>query len=287
MRKAKIKLIILCILSIIAYSSLHAQLVKLFETDTVFHAPESVVWDSIRGYLYVSNYTAPLREGNFYGRHTISKVSLDGNIIQADWITGISCPTGICISQDKLYIVERFGVVEYDLQKDMISNKYYIKTTDFLNDITIDDDNNLYVTVSGSNIVYKIAEGKVERWLEDDRIANPNGIQYDNGNLIIGVNSDGYLKVIDINNKEISKLALLGEGIIDGIKKCDKGYLVTHFQGNLYYINASGEVTELLDTRDDKLFQADFEYIPSINMVIIPALWNNKLLFYNYAGTNR
>jgi len=74
----------------------------------------------------------------------------------------------------------------------------------------------------------------------------------------------------------------LGEGIIDGIKKCGDGYLVTHFKGNLYYIGPNGTITELLNTRNEKLYQADFEYINNRNLLIIPGLWNNKLLFYKY-----
>ena len=95
----------------------------------------------------------PVREGNWYGLHTVSKVSLKGEILDTNYITGLSCPTGICIDDNKLFIVERFGVVEYDLITHCISNKYYIKTLDFLNDITADADHNLYVTVSGTGKV--------------------------------------------------------------------------------------------------------------------------------------
>jgi sugar lactone lactonase YvrE len=269
------------IFTILAHELLNAQLIKLAETDTIFKAPESVAWDSMRGCLYVSNYTAPLKEGSFYGRHSVSKVDLEGKMIEYNWITGLSCPTGICIAGNKLFIVERFGVVEYDLMNDRISNKYYIKTTDFLNDITVDNNGNLYVTVSGTAKVYKINDGKVELWLEDERIKDPNGILYDRGRLLIGVNSVGYLKTIDLYTREITDLAQMGEGIIDGIKKCGDGYLVSHFNGNLYYISPSGEVKELLNTRSEGIFQADFEYIPSKHLLIIPALWNNKLLFYS------
>ena len=271
-----------CLAGVIAYNTLNAQLVKLFETDAVFRAPESVAWDSVRQCLYVSNYTAPLTEGTYYGNHTVSKINLEGEIIDAGWITGLSCPTGICISNDKLFIVERFGVVEYDLKTDRISNKYYIKTTEFLNDITVDDKGNLYVTVSGTSRVYRIAEGKVELWLEDELITDPNGILFDMGQLLIGVNYDGYLRKIDCRTREIQNLAFLGEGIIDGIKKCGEGYLISHFKGNLYYVGSTGEVKELLNTRAEGIFQADFEYIPSKQLLVIPALWNNKLLFYNY-----
>ena len=264
--------------------SLKAQIVKISETEAVFKAPESVAWDSIRNCLYVSNFTAPLKEGSYYGSHTVSKVSMRGEILDADFVTGLSCPTGICIWKDKLYIVERFGVVEFDLGQNRISNKYYIKTTEFMNDIAIDNDGNIYVTTSGSDILFKISQGKVEHWIEGEIISDANGILFDRGKLIIGIISDGYVKEIDPETKEIRNLAFLGEGIIDGIKRCADGYLVSHFKGSLYHIIFSGEVKELLDTHSEGTFLADFEYIPSKNLLVIPTLWNNKLLFYEYKG---
>ena len=280
----KVILVLYGLLLFLSDVSLKAQVVKLSETEAAFKAPESVVWDSIRNCLYVSNYTTPLKEGSYYGGHTVSKVSMKGVILEAGFVTGLSCPTGICIWNDKLYIVERFGVVEFDLTQNRVSNKYYIKTTEFMNDIAIDNDGNIYVTTSGSDILFKISQGKVEHWIEGESISDANGILFDGEKLIIGVISDGYVKEIDPATKEVHNLAFLGEGIIDGIKRCADGYLVSHFKGTLYHISFAGEVTELLNTRSEGTFLADFEYIPSKNLLVIPALWNNKILFYEYTG---
>jgi sugar lactone lactonase YvrE len=181
-----------------------------------------------------------------------------------------------------LYIVERFGVVIYDLKQDKISNRYLIQNTSFLNDITVDLDTNIYITDSGSKTIYKIKNGNVEKWLETEEISYLNGILYDDGKLIIGVNGDTSLKSVDIKTKEIQKIAMLGEGAIDGIKKCGDDYLVSHFQGNIYLVKKNGEVKELLNTREQKIDCADFEYIEDENMIIVPALWNNKLIGYQY-----
>lgn len=263
--------------------SLSAQPVLKIKTDTIYRAPESVAFDSIRNVIYVSNYTAPVREGSYYGKHTVSKADLEGNLIEADWITGLTSPTGICIHKDKLYIVERFGVVEYDLAADTICNKYYIKTTDFLNDLALDDEDNIYVTLSGTKIIYRISHGIVEKWLEDDLIANPNGILYDRGRLVVGSTDHSSLNFIDPVTREISPVAAFGEGVVDGIKACNDGYLVTVFGGQLFHVSESGELDELINTKNKKLFLADFEYIPSKELIIVPALWNNRLLIYTYS----
>ncbi len=272
------KRIMICIFVLTGLAN--AEPVKLWETDEIFKAPESVVYDGKRGFLYVSNYTGGLKNGLPYGEQSISKVNLKGEIIKFDWIGNLTIPTGICIFDDKLYIVERFGVVEYDLKADKISDKFYIKTSKFLNDITVDSDGGIYVSESDSNLIYRIKNKSVEKWLDSEEISRPNGILFDDGKLLVAVNSDNYLKAVNISNKQITKIAHLGPGILDGIKKCGDGYLVSHYLGNLYLVKPSGQVTELLNTRDAEINIADFEYIADKDMVVIPALKQNKLLSY-------
>jgi sugar lactone lactonase YvrE len=217
--------------------------------------------------------------------HSVSKANLQGEILKFDWINNLTSPTGICIFNDKLYIVDRFGVVEYDLKTDKISNKYFIKTVNFLNDITVDSDGNIYVSESDTNVIYRIKNREVEKWLDSVAVSRPNGVLFDDGKIIVGVNSDNCLKAVNISNKEITQIAHLGPGIIDGIKKCGDGYLVSHFLGNLYLVKPTGEVKELLNTRDAKINIADFEYIADKGLIIIPAMQNNKLLGYQFKQT--
>ncbi len=275
-----LKLLLICFFVLIGLAKANAEPVKLWETGEIFKAPESVVYDGERGFIYVSNYTGGLKNGLPYGQQSISKVNLKGEIIKFDWIGNLTTPTGICLFRNKLYIVERFGVVEYDLKEDKVSNKFYIKTSKFLNDITVDSDGGIYVSESDTNTIYKIKDNNVEKWLDSEEISQPNGILYDDGKLLVAANSDNYLKAVNISNKQVAKIAHLGPGILDGIKKCGDGYLVSHFMGNLHLVTPSGQVTELINTRDAEINIADFEYIQDKDMVVIPAMKNNKLLCY-------
>lgn len=245
-------------------------------------APESVAYDSVRDLLYVSNYSGGIKDGEMYNSNFISKVKLDGTPVELEWIGNITTPTGICIYADKLYIVERFGVVEYDLEKDKVSNRYRIYSCCFLNDITVDDDTNIYVSVSDTNLIYRIKNGKVEKWMESEKISRPNGILHHNGKMLVACNDDNSFKAIDMETLKISKIANLGPGTLDGIKPCGKDYLVSHFPGNLYRVSLDGKVEELINTREDKINLADFEYIQGKGLIVVPALWNNKLVGYSY-----
>lgn len=254
----------------VSVNILYGQTAKLWETDTVFSYPESVVFDKSRDVYYVSNY----------GKGFVSQVSKQGEVIDLNWIDGLSAPTGICIASNNLYVVERFCVAVYNLKTKKLSNKYKIEPSSFINDISIANDKSIYVSDSQSNVIYRIKDGRVEKWLESDLIKSTNGILVDNDKIIAGVNTDGYLKSIDIKTQEIKNIAFIGEGEIDGIKKNGDNYLVSIYEGKLLCVSKNGEVKNLLDTRDKGIQCADFEYTPNDSVVIIPALINNKLYGY-------
>jgi sugar lactone lactonase YvrE len=282
-----VKRILICLFVLAGFVKVNAQAVKLWETGEIYKGPESTVYDSHRDCLYISNYTGGVKTGSSYGDNSISKADLQGNILEYDFVKNLTMPTGICIFDDKLYIVERFGVVIYDLSANKIADKIYIKTSYFLNDITVDTEGGIYVSESDTNVIYRIKNKNVEKWMDSREISRPNGVLYDNGKLIVGVNSDNYLKAVNIADKKVTNIALLGPGIIDGIKKCGDGYLVSHYLGNLYLVKPSGEVTELINTRDEKTNIADFEYIADKQLIVIPALANNKLLGYKFDPTEK
>lgn len=278
-KRLNLSLVFLLILSSLR---IEAQMNKLWETGEDFKAPESVVYDQKRGILYVSNYTRKMRDGLLYGDCSVSKVNKYGEIIKYDWIPNLTSPTGLYLFKDMLYIVERFGIVEYDLNLDKVNNKFFITQTSLLNDVTVDMDSNIYVTDSKDKTIYRIKNGEVIKWIDTVEIFYPNGIEYDEGKLIIGVNGDNFLKSIDIKTKEIHNIAFLGEGLIDGIKKSDEGYLVSLYYGYLLLVDHDGTVTQLMNTKEQNIPCADFEYIKNEKMVIIPTLWNNKLYGYKY-----
>ncbi len=271
---------IICVLLFSLYTD--AQLTKIREIDSVFKAPESVAYDATRNCLYISNYNRYPRNGMIYNEDYITKTDVNGNIMEPFFVNGLTCPTGICVLKDRLYIVERFGLVVYDLHLDKIENRYRIHEAGFLNDVAVDPEGTAYISVSDSSIIYRIKDGKLEKWLNREEINKTNGVLIDGANLLTGVNADHSLKAVNTNDKTITKIASLPPGIIDGIKKCGDDYLVSIYEGNLYRVSSNGEVIELLNTRSEQISCADFEYIDEMNLLIVPALKNHKLFFYKY-----
>ena len=98
-------LIILAMLSLnftdkIAYSDGHMEIV--WETEKVFELPESVIYDSKNDVLYISNITDhPFKKD---GTGYISKVGLDGTIIEKKWIDKLNAPKVLAVIKNTLAI---------------------------------------------------------------------------------------------------------------------------------------------------------------------------------------
>ena len=69
---------------------------------TGLDGPESAVLDAAAGVLYVSNVNgeANAADGNGY----IAKLSLQGEVQEKEWVTGLNAPKGLALHDGKLYV---------------------------------------------------------------------------------------------------------------------------------------------------------------------------------------
>ena len=97
-------------------------MLKLFgRQKKFFELPESVIYDS-NDVLYVSNITD--HPFNKDGTGYISKIGLDGAVIEKKWVDNLNAPKGLTISNDKLYIADVDELVEVDIATAKVTNKY-------------------------------------------------------------------------------------------------------------------------------------------------------------------
>ena len=269
-------------------SKTEGRLTKLWETDQELLTPESVIYDGKREVLYVSNFDNrynPNASGPDEYTGFISKVSLAGEILELRWISQLHAPCGLGIFQDKLYTVERSYLTEIDIDAGRVLNRYPVPGSDFLNDMAIDTEGNIYMTDTSptwrpASRVYRFSGGDVKIWAEGEHIDWSNGLCFHEDKLLLGNSGDGCLKTIDIDSKRIEKVACLGAGVVDGIRVTGNGdYLVSHWEGQIYLVTGDGNVTELLDTIGD-YNSADFEFIKDKNLLVVPTFVDNRVMAY-------
>ena len=181
-----------------------------------------------------------------------------------------------------MYIVGRFNLIEYDLEKNSMINRYPFPQPLFPNDVACDESGNIFVTDGAKAAVYKLENGKLTEWVKTDQLAGANGIIAVKGKLFIGTSSDGSIKMIDQNTKEISTLFSFGTStVMDGLVEDGLGnFLISDNAGRLFRISPDGRSELLINAKARQISIADFGYIPEKKLLIIPTLTDNKLIMY-------
>jgi hypothetical protein len=247
-----------------------------WETDTLLTTCESVLYDPGKDILYVSsiNGASDAKDGNGF----ISKVNLDGGITELKWATGLDAPKGLGFYNNHLYVTDLDRVVEIDAETGKIVKAYPVKGSVFLNDITVDRNGNVFASDSRAGLIVKIADGKAEIWM--DGLDGPNGLLAEDGHLMTAITNSKTLNSIDLMSKELTLKADSLERP-DGVEAVGDGtYLVSSWTGMVHLVDAKGNTTLLLDTRDMETNAADIEYIQEKNLLVVPTFFKNKVVAY-------
>lgn len=258
---------------IVSHVTLFAQhsLEKLWQTDSVLTTPESVLPAADGKFLYVSNMGTQ-KENTGY----ISKVGLDGKIIQKEWVTGLNATKGLGLYSGQLYAAELTAVAVIDVKTGTILRRIPVEGAKMLNDITVDAKGAVYVSDSRANKIHKIENGTPTVYLED--MDNANGL------LAVGpflyVLTNGKLQKIDAKkNKTVIAEGL--EGNTDGIVHVkDNEFIVSGWQGIIYYVKGDGSKQVLLDTREKKSNTADIWYNATTQTLYVPTFFRNSVAAY-------
>ncbi|MEO6316688.1 MAG: ATP/GTP-binding protein [Chitinophagaceae bacterium] len=267
-------LIAFCYLSFLDSVAQQHELVKLWQTDTILKVPESVLFDAGAGLLYVSNIDGQPWEKD--GKGSIGKIGLDGKIISVEWVTGLQAPKGMGIYKNNLYVADVDNLVVIDIAKATIVKRVPVAVGDGLNDVSVDKKGKVYVTDSKAGKIYFLDQDKLTLFAED----------YKGLNGVLAVGDDVYaaaagtLWKIDAAKKAV-KVAAGMEPATDGIEQVgEREFLVSVWNGVIYYVQADGKTQVLLDTRDQKRNTADIGYNPATRTVYVPTFFKNSVVAY-------
>ena len=250
-------------------------LTRLWETDSALKVPESVLYDKENKVLYVSNTdgTDPWAKD---GKGSIGKVGLDGKIIATDWVSGLNAPKGLGIYKGKLYVADITNVVVIDLKNRTIKKTIPVAGAEGLNDVSVGNDGIIWVSDSKNKKIYKIENGNASVYLEN--LKGPNGVLMRGKDFYI-LDAGGVYKVN--NDKSLTMIADGMEGGTDGIENITgNDFLVSCWQGAIWYVNEKGEKTLLLDTKKESKNTADIGFDAATKTVYVPTFWRNSIVAY-------
>lgn len=251
------------------------ELVLKWESDSSLKVPESVLFDQTNQVLYVSNVdgTNPWEAD---GKGSIAKVGLDGKVINAEWVGGLNAPKGMGMHNGKLYAADLSNIAVIDIASGKIEKTIPIEGATGLNDISVDPNGVIYVTEMQSKKLYKVENEKVELVLEN--LKRPNGVLVHENEVYL-LDDGGLYKM---NADKALTLIVDGmEGGTDGIENVQGNeFIVSCWEGALWYIKSDGTKHLLMDTRKEKRSTADIGFDPATRTVYVPTFFRNTVVAY-------
>lgn len=263
-------------------------LIKQWQTESHLKQPESVVYDIMRRSIYVSNINGEPSAAD--GNGFISLIANDGKIEKLKWIDGLNAPKGMAMLGKKLFVTDINELLVIDVETAKISKRFKADDKSFLNDVAVTSSGVIYVTDTVNNRIYRLYQGKLEMWLEDPKLENPNGLYIDNKYIIVGswgtptdgwrTDIPGHIVLISPEDKHIKDFADGSPiGNLDGLARYDSNsFLVTDWmQGELKLVKSDGQVVTLLELGQGS---ADILYQRSRNLLLIPQMSKGNLVAY-------
>lgn len=252
----------------------------VWQTDSVMLTPEAVRYNETEKVIYVMNMgEKPNSEKD--GDGTISKLSIDGEILDKEWVVGLNSPKGANFLNGKLYVADIDEVAVINMETSSIESTYASIDPKFLNDVDIDKNGDVYFTDTGSDQVLTLINDEVSIWKKEEGL-NPNGVYVEEDRILIISYGLGEFYSFD---KASGEKKLLASGIKggDGIVAIDEGYIISTWPGEIYFVSKDqrgGEAVKILDTKEAGLNAADITIVPEKNLLVVPTFLGNSVSAY-------
>ena len=250
------------------------KLQKKWESKAELAVPESVVYDEKRQVLYTSNIDGEPWADDKKG--SLGKLGLDGSIIAAEWVTGLSAPKGLALHGNFLYVGDMTEMVVVDVEKGVIAMRIAMPGAKGLNDVAAAPDGTVYASDSLGKKLYVLRNDKPEIYI--DNLQGPNGVLVHKGSLYL---LDGKAAYRVADDRSLKPFSTDIDGVIDGLEPIsDTEFLISTWQGTVSVIKADGTRETLLDTRAQKMNAADIGYDPKKKIVYVPTFFHKTVAAY-------
>jgi sugar lactone lactonase YvrE len=200
---------------------------RLIASPAAFNQPEAVRYDPDQDIYFVSNWgtgDVGAKDNNGF----ISRMAPDGTVQQLRFIAGgsggatLHAPRGMTIVGDTLWVVDVDAVRGFNRRTGAPLATADFKTfkVGFLNDIAAGPDA-LYLTDTGTNLIYRIAAGKITVALNDSRLGGPNGITWDSTNrrfIVVPYGGDSVIYAWTAGTATLTPVGRSAGGKFDGVE---------------------------------------------------------------------
>lgn len=266
------------------------QLLWEISGEGIIDTPESAYYDPKSQILFLTQISgAPDKKD---GKGWIVTADANGKVLDQAWMTGLNAPKGMRAHNGVLWVSDINQILAIEIATKKLLHKYTINSANFLNDVAISDNGDVYVSDMGNHSIYALKHGKVSLFTRGVELESPNGMVIQGDHLILatwgtGMAKDfttkvpGHLYSLDLKTKKKTAITADPLGNLDGLEVKtgdDHTYLVSDFMaGKVYEVVDSTSVKTLLEGFKGA---ADIGFIKESNTLIVPRMMENKVSAY-------
>jgi hypothetical protein len=246
-------------------------------------APEAARFDPELGVYFVANINGdPLgKDGNGY----ISRITRDGQVDSLKFIAGgrggarLDAPKGMAIAGDTLWVADIDVARAFNKRSGKpITTVSMAKEAKFLNDAAVGPDGAIYFTDTGTNRVFRVADGKATVALEFKELQGPNGITWDSAaSKFVIVPFQGKSIYRWAPGDSVPAVVAEGPGQMDGIEALGEGrFVVSTWADSSLFVLEGDKITKLVGGLPSA---ADIGFDAESGRLAVPLLMENRVEF--------
>jgi sugar lactone lactonase YvrE len=246
-------------------------------------APEAARFDPELGVYFVANINgAPLgKDGNGY----ISRITRDGQVDSLKFIAGgrggarLDAPKGMAIAGDTLWVADIDVARAFNKRSGKpITTVSMAKEAKFLNDAAVGPDGAIYFTDTGTNRMFRVADGKATVALEFKELQGPNGITWDSAaSKFVIVPFQGKSIYRWAPGDSVPAVVAEGPGQMDGIEALGEGrFVVSTWADSSLFVLEGDKITKLVGGLPSP---ADLGFDAESGRLAVPLLMENRVEF--------
>ena len=237
--------------------------------------PESVLYYPVKNkdHVFVSQIEGEPTGKD--GKGGIALIDTGGKLLEKDWVTGLNAPKGMAAKDNLLYVSDIDHLVIIDIAKAKVISRIAAEGAVFLNDVAVNPAGDVFVSDTRINKIYQLKNGKLDVFLEN--VVNANGLAFVKSRMLVGAGKE--LQQVD-KDKTISVITSGFAENIDGIEPVAKKTFVVSCWPGLVYLVTNGKLTQLIDSRADKINTADIGFVPGKKLVLVPNFFKNTVTAY-------
>jgi sugar lactone lactonase YvrE len=246
-------------------------------------APEAARFDPELGVYFVANINGkPLgKDGNGY----ISRITRDGQVDSLKFIAGgrggvkLDAPKGMAIKGDTLWVADIDAARAFDKRSGKpITTVSLANEAKFLNDAAVGPDGAIYFTDTGTNRVFRVADGKATVALDFKDLQGPNGITWDSAaSKFVIVPFEGKSIYRWAPSDSVPTRVVEGPGQMDGIEALGEGrFVVSTWADSSLFVLEGDKITKLVGGLPSP---ADIAFDAEGGRIAVPLLMENRVEF--------